>query len=264
MAQKLCAHIRTRAVRAVLFTIAMLLAWILCAEPALGSMIVSYTSAGNTLPAGPTFRYVDTSGLFGSATTPTVAGGVTTLGPTSTQGRSFWYTDVLTLDNTTGFQISATLRVDSENSNNPTVDTGLAIALTDDGDLYQNLFFTPTGVYFSQLNATDTAMIEADGFAMDTTAFHTYTIDVLGDDVTLSVDGTPELNSQLFNLAATGQLVLPDTVELGDIATDANSQFDLTSFSVAVPEPRYSGPILLAIAGVVAARAIRPRPRALA
>jgi hypothetical protein len=259
MAVKLCAHIRTRAIRAILFALAMLLAWALGAETAMGSMIVSYSAAGNTLPADPPFRYVDTSGLFGSAVTPTAAGGMATLGPTSAPGRSFWYTDVLTLNHLPGFEISADLRVDSESSSNPTTDTGLAIALTDDRDLYQNLFFTPTSVYFSKLNNAGTAEIVDDSFSLDTTQFHTYTIDVENNSVTLSIDGTPELTSQLFNLAATGQLVLPDTAEIGDIATDANSQFDLKSFSVAVPEPGFGGPMLLAIAAVVAARTLRPR-----
>jgi hypothetical protein len=243
----------------MIFAMAMLFALAFGAETALGSMIVSYSAAGNTLPADPTFRYVDTSGLFGPAVTPTVAGGIATLGPTSALGRSFWYTDVLTLNHNPGFEITADLRVDSETSANPTTDTGVAIAFTDDRDLYQNLFFTPTSVYFSKLNNTGTAEVEDDSYTMDTTTFHTYTIDVDNNDVTLSVDGTPELTSQLFNLAETGQLVLPDTAELGDVATDASSQFDLTSFSVAVPEPRYGGPMLLAIAAVIAARTLRPR-----
>jgi hypothetical protein len=161
------------------------------------------------------------------------------------------------LPHATGFIISADLRLDSENSADETDDSGLAIAFSDDRSLYQNLFIESSGVFFSKLNTDATSIVRDTSFSMNTSEWHLYSIQVLGDDVTLSVDGTPELSSTLFNLSATGQLVLPDYAALGDIMPNAESQFDFTTFAVTVPEPSYASAGLLAMAMVIAMRTRR-------
>ena len=240
-------------------TLAAVIAFVLLPfAPARANVILSYDASTDQLPNDPPFRYVDTSSLYGSPDTPTISDGVATLGPTGGQGEAFWYTDQIVLPHVTGFDISADLRLDSESSSNPTDDSGLAIAFSDDRSLYQNLFINPTGVFFSQLNATDTGIIPDTSFSLDTAQWHDYSIQVLGDNVTLSVDGTQEISSTLFNLNATGQLVLPDYAALGDIVPGAQSQFDFNSFSVVVPEPSYASAVLVAIAVVIAMRLRRP------
>jgi hypothetical protein len=224
------------------------------ASPAQGG-IVSYSAATNLLPADPPFRYIDTSGLSGPAVDPTISNGVASLGMTSVAGLSFWYTDVLTLDHNLTVDVTARLKLDSESSNDPTDAAGLAIAVSNDQDLYQNLFLNANGVFFSKLNSTDTGLMPDTAMALDTTQWHTYQLQIQGSSVTLSVDGTQELTSSLFNLSATRQFVLPDYVAVGDISPVAQSQFDLTSISVSVvPEPSYAAPIMIALAMIVALR----------
>jgi hypothetical protein len=215
--------------------------------------VMTYDSSSGQLPGDP-FRYVDTSSLFSSAVTPTISDDVASLGPTTDLGRSFWYTDQDVLPHDTGFVVSATLKLDSESSTDPIDQSGLAIAFSDDRALYQNLFIDPSGVFFSKLNPSQTSIIPDTSFSMDTAVWNTYTIQVLGDDVTLSVNGTPEIASTLFNLSATGELVLPDYAALGDISPAAQSQFDFTTFSVVVPEPSYAAATAIAIAIIVATR----------
>ena len=230
-----------------------------CVTEARGDMY-TYNSSSGELPGDP-FRYVDTSGLFGSSVTPTISDDIASLGPTTDLGRSFWYTDDEVLPHETGFIISATLKLDSESSTDPVDQSGLAIAFSDDRSLYQNLFIDPTGVFFSKLNNTDTSIIPDTSYSMDTSTWNTYSIQVYGNDVTLSVDGTQEISSSLFNLSATGQLVLPDYAALGDISPVANSQFDFTTFSVVVPEPSFAGATAVGIAAAVAMRVRRNRVR---
>jgi hypothetical protein len=222
--------------------------------------MVSYDASSGQLPSDPPFRFEDTGALFGTPTTPTISDGIVTLGPTSDEGRTFWYTDELVLNESTGFEISANLRLDSESSSDPSDDAGLAIAFSDSQALYQNLFINDSGVFFSKLNGENTAIVPDTKFTMNTSQWNTYTIQVLNDNVTLSVNGTPEISSTMFNLSATGQLVLPDEVALGDLAPDAQSQFDFTAFSVAVPEPTYAPATLLGIALVIGMRSRRPIP----
>ncbi len=237
--------------------LALVAALVLLAPAAACAETATYDSATGLLPTDPPFRYVDTSSLFGSPVNPTISDDVASLGPTSDLGRSFWYTDEMILSDETGFEISATLKLDSESSTDPTDQAGLAIAFSDDQDLYQNLFITPTEVFFSKLNPSQTDIVPDTSYAMDTTTWNTFTIQVQDGDVDLSVDGTPEISSTMFNLSATGQLVLPDYAALGDISPVANSQFDFTSFSVVVPEPSYAGATAVAIALIIASRVRR-------
>lgn len=239
------------------------LAWALavCAQTARASLI-TYDASSGYLPADPPFRYVDTAYLYGSAVTPGISAGIASLGPTSTLGRSFWYTDVLTLNHAAGVEISARLRLDSESSSDPTDDSGLAITPTDDRDLYQSLFISPTEAFFGKLNAPGTGVTRDTSYALDATQWHTYTIDLLGNTVTLGVDGSPQITSSLFDVASTGQLVFPDFVSLGDVAVNANSEFDMVSFSVlVVPEPSYGPASALAAFIVIAARSRQIKPR---
>jgi len=242
--------------------IALAWAWTLsvCPQTARASFI-SYDASSGLLPVDPPFRYVDTAYLYGSAVTPSISAGIASLGPTSTLGRSFWYTDVLTLNHLAGVEISARLRLDSESSSDPTDDSGLAITLTDDRDLYQDLFISPTDVFFGKLNAAGTGVTRDTSYALDTTQWHNYTIDLLGNTVALGVDGSSQISSSLFDIAPTGQLVFPDFVTLGDVAVDASSQFEMTSFSVlVVPEPSYTSADALAAAIVIAVLSFASRP----
>jgi hypothetical protein len=235
----------------VCFVPAAMTALLLMSPARLSADMISYDASTGDLPANPPFRYVDTSSLFGSTpVTPTISDGVASLGLTNDQPESFWYTDQMTLPNGSGFIVSATLKLDSESSSDPD-QAGLAIALTDDQSLYQNLYIDPTGVFFSKLNSSDTGTVPDTSYSMDTTTWNTYTIQVQGNDVNLSVNGSPEISSTLFNLSATGQFVLPDYAAIGDISPFAQSQFDFTTFSVVVPEPSYGGATAIGMAIVI-------------
>jgi hypothetical protein len=236
--------------KAALFATAAVL--VFCAGSAAGAM-VSYDAAGNALPSDP-IRYLDTTRLLGPEILPTISGGVLSLGPTSNAGYSFWYTDALTVDHTQSVDISARLKLNSESSTN-SAQSGFAIAFTDDRDLYQDLFFTPTGVFFDKLDPTGTQRVQDGFFAVDTTQYHNYDLKFSGNSVTLSVDGKQDLSGLVFDVAATGDVVLPDFVSFGDISSTSQSSFALTSFSAAVvPEPSFAVPAMLALAGMIAWR----------
>jgi hypothetical protein len=214
--------------------------------------MIAYSATGNQLPADP-IRYVDTSNLTGPATTPTVANGMATLGATSMAGYSFWYTDNLLLDHTQTVDVIAQLRLDSENSTDPTDRSGLAIAITDDRDLYQDLFIDPTEAFFDKIDSTGTQRVRDSSVSLDATQFHTYDLRLAGNTVTLLVDSTPTISSNLFNVAQTGDFELPDYAAVGDISTSAQSQFDLKSFTVSVvPEPAYGAIVFFLLTSIIA------------
>jgi len=210
---------------------------VLCAALAADAQSVSYDASGNTLPPTPPFIRYDAShplGFLNGYNAPqSVSGGVYSMGPTDVARYTFWYTDALVLDHLKGVEISATLRLISEYSSNPTDRAGLAIGLTDDRNLYQELYIHPTEVFINKAGR-----LRDSAWLLDATAWHVYTVRLIDQTVTVEIDGVARLTGTMFAAENT----LPNWAVVGDITSSARSEFQMTRFNVTVlPEPATAG-----------------------
>lgn len=225
---------------------------LVCCSTAIGQA-VQYDASSNLLPATPPFVRYDAShplGFLNGYNAPqSVSGGIYRLGPTDTGRYTFWYTDALTLDHARGVEVSATLRLISESSTNPADRAGLALSLTDDRNLYQELYINAGEAFINKAGRLRDA-----AWSLDATQWHDYTLRLIGDTITVDIDGITRLTGSVFAAANT----LPNWAVVGDITSSAQSEFEMTRFSVTVlPEPAV---LLLAGALVPLARRARPSP----
>lgn len=208
------------------------------ANGVLGS-IVSYDASGNAFPASPDFTRFDASNLISVLVThngfnapQSIASGVYSMGPTDQNKYTFWYTNSQVLDHTKTVEISARLKIDSEHSVNVPDRAGLALGLTDDQNLYQEMYINAGEVFINT-----TGRVRDESFSLDATQWHDYTLRVQNGVVTVDVDGITRLTGAMFDPAGSAP-TLPNWAVVGDITSSADSTFDMSSFSVAVvPEP---------------------------
>lgn len=233
------------------FSVAMAL--LLMCGSAAAAQSVQYDASGNVHPANPPFVRYDAShplGFINGYNAPqSVSGGIYRLGPTDTSRYTFWYTDALVLDHVRGVEISARLRLVSESSANPADRAGLALSLTDDRNLYQELYINASEAFINKAGRLRDA-----AWSVDATQWHDYALRLIGDAITVDIDGITRLTGSVFAAANT----LPNWAVVGDITSSAQSEFEMTRFSVTVlPEPA-----VLALAGafVPLLRRARPRP----
>ncbi len=213
----------------------------------------TYDASTNALPSGDFSRFdaqnigsiIPISPFFGEGFTPnpdqSVSGGIYDSGLTDTSHYTFWYDPDLTLDESQTITLATNLKVIS--STTATNRAGVAMALTDKDNDYGELYLTPTSIF---LNGP--GRVEGASFAMNTTsAFHTYQMTVHGSNITVSVDGTPELTGQTFTTS--GAPTLANWATLGDITSDAAGEYQLKNFSVGVAAPE---PVALSLAAPLA------------
>jgi hypothetical protein len=203
--------------------------------------VVGYDASGNTLPGGPDFTRYDANHLFslilgnGYNAPQSVAGGVYAMGPSDQAKYTFWYSASQVLDHTKTVEISARLRLASQSSVNPTDRAGLAIGLTNDQNLYQEMYINAGEVFINKAGR-----VRDVAFALDATAWHDYTLRVQGGLVSVDVDGVTRLTGSMF--VPTGAPTQANWAVVGDITSSAAGSFEMTSFQVAVvPEPVTAG-----------------------
>lgn len=223
--------------------------------------IVTYDASGNTLPAAPAFTRFDAdhfaSSFFlspyygtGFNAPQSVSGGVYSTGPTSQSQYTFWYSDAQVLDHTQTVEVRARLRLVSQTSANPSDRAGLALGLTDDQNLYQEMYVNAGEVFINKAGR-----VRDVAYALDATVWHDYVLRLQGNAVTVDVDGVTRLTGTTF--AASGAPTLANWAVVGDITGSASSSYEMTSFEIAVvPEPAALG--LLAAAPLLRRRRHRP------
>jgi hypothetical protein len=231
---------------------------LLVAQAATAS-VVAYDASGNTLPAGPAFTRFDANNIFsilgaqnGFNAPQGVAGGIYSAGPSDQTKYTFWYSNTQVLDHTKTVEISARLKLDSQTSVNSADRAGLALGLTDDQNLYQEMYINAGEVFINKAGR-----VRDVAFALDATQWHDYTLRVQGGAVTVDVDGITRLTGTMFDPAGSAP-TLANWAVVGDITSSAAGTFEMTSFQVAVvPEPTTLGLL------VTAPLLIRRRPRSL-
>lgn len=204
-----------------------------------GASVVSYDASGNMLPAGPDFARFDADNLISVLVThngynapQAVAGGIYSTGPTDQAKYTFWYSASQVLDHTKTIEISARLRLDDQSSVNTSDRAGLALGLTNDQNLYQEMYINAGEVFINK-----DGRVRDVAYSLDATEWHDYTLRVQGSVVTVDVDGVTRLTGAMFEPVGSTP-TLPNWAVLGDITSSASSSYEMTSFSVAVvPEP---------------------------
>jgi len=203
---------------------------------------VSYDAATNLLPAPPSFLRFDADTpivgpIFGFNAPQSVAGGIYQMGPTDQARYTFWYSNLTTLDHTQVVEVSARLKLVSQTSVNAADRAGLALAFTDDQNLYNELYLN-AGEIFINRRVADTRVRDV-AFAMDTTsAFHDYTMRLQAGVLTVLVDGTPRLTGAMFDANGLNLPTLPNWAVVGDITSSALGTWQMQTFTISVvPEP---------------------------
>jgi hypothetical protein len=214
-------------------------AGVLAAGVAAQGAVVSYDASGGTLPGGPAFTRFDASNPISFFVThngydapQAVSGGVYSTGSTSQGLYTFWYTNALTLDHTKTVEVSARLKLDDQSSANTSDRAGLALGLTDNQNLYQEMYINAGEVFINKAGR-----VRDVAYSLDATQWHDYTLRVQGGVVTVDVDGVTRLTGTMFDPAGSAP-TLPNWAVVGDITSSASSSYEMTSFQVAVvPEP---------------------------
>lgn len=222
--------------KSIVFTLALLLS-----AAARGA---SYDASSNVLPGPPDFARFDfdtpvLGPLLGFNAPQSVGGGVYQMGESDVGKYTFWYNNNQVLDHTKTVEVSARLKLVSSNSGNPTDRAGLALALTDDRNFYNEFYIAPTEVFLNKRSGT--TRVRDVAFAMDTTsAFHDYTFRLQGDSITILIDGVQRLTGSIFDTAGlSGVPTLQNWASIGDITSSASGTWQMQSMSVNVfvPEP---------------------------
>jgi hypothetical protein len=222
---------------------------------------VSYDASSNQLPAAPDWARFDANtpivgGLFGFNANQSVSGGVYEMGPSDSGKYTFWYSNAQTLDHTKTVELSARLKLISQTSVDPTNRSGLGIAITDDGNLYSEMYIGDGEIFLNKLLAG--ARVRDTAFTMDTGVFHDYTMRHQGSTISILVDGITRLAGSTFDASAIALPTLPNWASVGDITSNALGTWQMQSMSVNVfvPEPACG---MLLIGGMLAGVSRRSR-----
>jgi hypothetical protein len=136
------------------------------------------------------------------------------------------------LDHTKTVEVSARLKLDAQSSVNTSDRAGLALGLTNDQNLYQEMYINAGEVFINKAGR-----VRDVAYLLDATQWHDYTLRVQGGVVTVDVDGVTRLTGSMFDPAGSAP-TLPSWAVVGDITSSASSSYEMTSFQVAVvPEP---------------------------
>jgi len=155
-------------------------------------------------------------------------------GTTDSSKYTFWYLDTLTLDAAAGVELSARLKVGASNIDGDRA--GVAMALTDSGNQYTELYIGTDRIFLNGNGRTHTA---GDEFLLNTQAeFHDYVVRIQGASVTVLVDGLTVLSGATFDANLNNAPTLANWAVLGDITQSAAGSYYLESVAVTVvPEP---------------------------
>lgn len=200
--------------------------------------VISYDANGDTLPSAAGFTRYDAEHPFsmilhnGFDASQSVSGGVYATGPTDQAKYTFWYSAGQVLDHTKTVEISARLKVDAQSSVNASDRAGLALGLTNDQNLYQEMYINAGEVFINKAGR-----VRDVAFALDAMQWHDYVLRVQGNTVTVDVDGVTRLTGSMFDPVGSAP-TLANWAVVGDITSSASSSYEMTNFSVAVvPEP---------------------------
>jgi hypothetical protein len=225
--------------------------------PIIGASVIKYDGSLNTTPDNQGFTYVP----VGSAT-QSASGGATTLDTTTTPGTYAGYSpnSVPTLDRTTGYTVSFTAQVLSENhTTSGTADkngdgiadrAGFSIIVLSSDKKGIELGFWNNEIWAQEDGTTQAnpstdpsasnnqlLFTHAEGATFNTTAsLIAYDLIVLGDTYTLSTGGTTILSGKLRDYTAVNLIPnpykTPNLIFLGDGTTSASAKVKLSAVSV--------------------------------
>ncbi len=199
---------------------------------------VLYDASSNQLPQLPNFFRFDfdtpiVGPIYGFNAPQSVGGGVYEMGPTDQSRYTFWLTNTTVLDHTQTVRVSARLRLMSQASVNPTGRAGLALSFTDDRNLYNELYVNENEIFINK--RVGDQRVRDVSFAMDTVAaFHDYTMQLVGDALTVLVDGIPRLHGSMFDANGLSLPTIENWAVVGDITSSAAGRWQMQTFGVDV------------------------------
>ncbi|MBD1906589.1 DUF4347 domain-containing protein [Funiculus sociatus GB2-A5] len=224
--------------------------------PIIGASVVKYDGSLNTTPNTQGFSYLS----LGSAT-QTASGGATTLDTTANPGTyaGYFANNVPTLDRTTGYTVSFTAQVLSENHTTSTADkngdgiadrAGFSIIVLSSDKKGIELGFWDNEIWAQEDGTTQAnpstnpsasnnqlLFTHAEGATFNTTTgLIPYQLTVVGDTYTLSTGGTTILSGKLRDYTAAtatpDPYETPNLIFLGDDTTSASARVNLSGVSV--------------------------------